>query len=66
MKAAIALDDWKLPIFRERLTEAGFTYEDAGEFTPEMTVLTVVTQDMVRLERVVRRAHDACKRLKHD
>lgn len=41
MKAGIAVDDWKLPIFRRRLTEAGFEYTDAGAIIGQTTMLHV-------------------------
>lgn len=64
MKAAIALDDWKLPVFRKRLTEAGFKYEDAGEATPGTTFLTVHydAADFLKLAQVVRVSADQCAR----
>ena len=55
MKAAIALDDWKLPIFRKRLTDAGFDYKDAGAPMAGMTMLSVVFRpdEMQKLQDVV-------------
>ncbi len=61
MKAGIAVDDWKLPVFRKRLTEAGFTYTDAGARTAGSTVLTVVTDDVLGLKRVVELCQRECK-----
>ena len=63
MKAGIAVDDWKLPIFRKRLTEAGFEYTDAGGLTHNTTVLTVETDDLLRLKSVVEECQRECKRL---
>ncbi len=60
MKAGIAVDDWKLPVFRQRLTEAGFTYTDAGGLTHNTTVLTVVTDDVSRLGDVVKACQREC------
>lgn len=60
MKAAIALDNWKLPVFRKRLTEAGFNYTDAGGLTHDTTVLTVVTDDMSRLAKVIADCQTQC------
>lgn len=62
MKAGIALDDWKLPVFRKRLTEAGYTYTDAGEVTPGTTLLHVQFTDLPAIRRVVEAAHAECKR----
>jgi hypothetical protein len=63
MKAGIAVDDWKLPIFRKKLTEAGFEYTDAGGLTHNTTVLTVETDDLLRLKSVVEECQRECKRL---
>lgn len=61
MKAGIALDDWKLPVFRKRLTEAGFTYTDAGGLTHDTTVLTVETDDLLALKKVIERCQRECR-----
>lgn len=62
MKAGIIVDDWKLPVFRKRLTAAGFTYTDAGGLTHDTTVLTVVTEDAGRLATVVQECQAECAR----
>ena len=62
MKAGIALDNWKLPVFRKRLTDAGFTYTDAGGLTHDTTVLMVVTDDAARLAKVVQECQAECAR----
>lgn len=64
MKAGIVVDDWKLPVFRKRLTDAGFTYTDAGGLTHDATVLTVVTDDMLKLKRVLESCQTECRRQK--
>lgn len=61
-KAGIAVDDWKLPVFRERLTAAGYTYEDAGEAMPGITMLTVVTDDLLKLKGVLEGCQAECRR----
>ena len=62
MKAAIALDDWKLVVFRKRLTEAGYEYEDAGEFTPGVTILHVEYTELRPLATLVAACQDECER----
>lgn len=62
MKAGIAVDDWKLPIFRKRLTEAGYDYEDAGALTAGTTLLTVETGDMLALTKVLEACQAECRR----
>lgn len=58
MKAGIAVDNWKLPIFRKRLANAGYDYEDGGPLTHDTTLLTVTTNDMAALAKAI----EACKR----
>lgn len=60
MRAGIAVDNWKLPVFREKLKAAGYTYEDKGEITPDSTMLMVETTDIVALGKVVTAANVAC------
>lgn len=60
MRAGVICDDWKLPVFRKRLTEAGFTYEDGGAPIPNCTNLIVVTDDMVGLAAVVAECQAEC------
>lgn len=64
MKVGIGLDNWKLPVFRRRLTEAGFQYEDAGAFTGDTTVLTVQTDDITALKKVLEECQAECRRSK--
>jgi hypothetical protein len=60
VKASIAVDNWKLPVFRRRLTEAGYEYKDAGGFTADTTILTVETDNMLKLKQVL----EECSRMK--
>lgn len=62
MKAGIAVDNWKLPVFRKRLTEAGFEYTDSGAFTHDTTLLTVETDNMLKLKRVLEKCQAECRR----
>jgi ribosomal protein L10 len=64
MKAGIAVDDWKLPVFRKRLTAAGFEYEDAGAFTGNTTLLTVKTDNMFTLKKVLEECQAECRDMK--
>ena len=38
VKAGIGVDNWKLPVFRKRLKEAGYQYENAGPLTGDTTL----------------------------
>jgi hypothetical protein len=64
MKAAIALDDWKLPVFRKRLTEAGYEYTDAGGFLGNNTILHVETDNMLALKKVIEACQAECRKMK--
>lgn len=60
MKVGIVIDNWKLPVFRKRLTDAGFGYTDAGGLTSNSTVLTVETDNILKLKRVIEDCQLAC------
>lgn len=64
MKAGIAVDNWKLPIFRKRLTAAGYTYADGGPLIGDTTLLTVETADVLRLKRVLEECQTECREQK--
>lgn len=61
MKAGIAVDNWKLPVFRRRLKEAGYEYTDGGALTGDITLLTVKTNDALRLKRVLEECQIECR-----
>lgn len=63
MKAGIGVDNWKLPVFRKRLKEAGYEYEDAGPLTGDTTLLTVETSDMLALKKVLEKCQTECRKL---
>lgn len=67
MRAGIAVDNWKLPIFRKNLTAAGYVYEDGGPLVGETTLLTVETGDMLALKKVLEQCQtEAARQVKHD
>lgn len=57
MKAGIAIDDWKLPIFDRHLTTSGYSYEKHPGLIEDTLTLTVETDDVKALEKVVRAAN---------
>ena len=61
MKAAIALDSWKLPTFKKALDDAKFTYAEEG--VGHTIFLTVETDEVNKLKSVIYQANDACKLL---
>ncbi|MDH7638981.1 hypothetical protein [Sphingomonas oryzagri] len=62
MKAGVAVDNWKLPVFRKRLTEAGYHYEDGGALTTEATLLTVETSNVLALKKGIERCQAECRK----
>jgi hypothetical protein len=62
MKAGIAVDNWKLPVFRRQLTDAGYEYRDGGPLTADTTLLTVETNDMLALKKVLEECQAECRR----
>jgi hypothetical protein len=63
MKAGIAVDNWKLPVFRKRLKRAGYEYQDGGPLTGDTTLLTVETSDMLALKKVLEKCQAECRKL---
>lgn len=64
MKAGIAVDNWKLRTFRRMLSEAGYTYVDGGALTHDATLLTVETDDVLKLKEILEKCQAACRRIK--
>jgi len=62
MKAGIAVDNWKLPVFRKRLTEAGYEYADGGALTVNTTLLTVETDNILALKKVLEKCQAECRK----
>ena len=58
MKAAIAIDDWKLPIFERHLNQAGYAFDNVGRFTASTLILQVSTDNPDALAIVVKAAND--------
>lgn len=57
VKAAIAIDNWKFPIFERRLQQAGYSFERANGLTKEAMVLSVTTDNVEALGEVVKAAN---------
>lgn len=60
MIAGIAVDNWKLPIFRKRLAAAGYEYEDGGPLTGSTTMLKVETSDILALKAELEKCQAEC------
>lgn len=64
MKVGIVLDKWKLPVFRRRLSDADYTFEEKGNLTEQAVVLTVETEVPASLKTVIEQCQDECSKLK--
>jgi hypothetical protein len=66
MKVGIAIDTWKLPYFEKHLKASGFTTKSGPGLTEEMTLLTVETGGIPKLEVAIRAANEeAIKEKRH-
>ena len=58
MKAGIAIDKWKLPVFDRHLSEAGYTYKKGPGLTKDTLFLKVKFDDLKAFETLVRAANE--------
>ena len=63
-KVAVTFDNWKKQTFKVRLKEAGFVYEDRGQFSNTVHVFAVETDELERLQAVCERIHYECRRMR--
>ncbi len=62
--AAIAIDDWKLEIFKEELEKSSYKYEIFGGLTKDTLTLKVQAKNLAKLAKVVKRANVRAARSK--
>ena len=62
MKVAIAIDDWKLPIFERHLRQSNYAFKNAGAFTAGTLILHVETTNADALHEVVKAANTEAAR----
>jgi hypothetical protein len=55
--AGIVIDEWKLPIFKRHLKQAGYAFKNAGAMAGSL-VLRVDTKNLVALAEVVKAANE--------
>lgn len=61
MKTAIVvIDDWKLPIFRKHLDEAGYTYIEQPGIMPDTLFLKVQCKRITKLQKIVEKSQHEC------
>jgi hypothetical protein len=58
--AGIAIDNWKLPIFKRHLDAAGFEYTEHKGLTPTTMLLKVKTPSAFKLQPFVEAAQLEC------
>jgi hypothetical protein len=58
--AAVAIDDWKLPIFKKHLDAAGYKYDEPVPLTSGTLLLTVHYEWVHELTPVVEAAQREC------
>ncbi len=64
IRAAIALDNYKLPVFQKHLEEAKFTYEVTEGITPGTLTMFVETENVNILRMVVENANTEASKMK--
>lgn len=62
LKAAICIDDWKLPVFERHLAKAGYTFKQGPGVTDDTLMLTVNTLSLKELGEVVKAANNEARR----
>jgi hypothetical protein len=63
--AAVVLDAWKLPIFKNHLDAAGFKYEEPIPFTDGTLLLNVHFEWVHQLQPIVKAAQHECAAQRH-
>lgn len=59
--AGIAIDNWKLPIFKLHLDAGGFSYTEHPGLTADAMILKVQTPAIAKLQPVVEAAQKECR-----
>jgi hypothetical protein len=63
-KGAVAMDDWKLPIFKKHLDAAGYKYEEPVPFVNQTLILKVHYEWAHKLTPIIEAANRECAELK--
>jgi hypothetical protein len=58
--AGVAIDDWKLEIFKKHLDAAGYKYEEPVQFTPGTLILKVRYKWAHELQPIIEAAQREC------
>ena len=62
--AGVAIDDWKLDVFKRHLDAAGYQYEEPVELTPGTLILRVKYEWAHKLQPIIEAAQQECARIK--
>lgn len=65
-KAAVVLDDWKLPVFKRHLDAAGYKYDEPLPFTPGTLTLQVYYGWVSKLQPIIAAANRECAERKEE
>jgi len=63
-KAAVCVDDWKIPIFRKHLDAAGCKYDEPVPFVDRSSILKVHYEWVHVLQPIIEAAQKECAKLK--
>lgn len=64
LKIAIAIDRWKLPIFKKHLDRAGYEFKKRPGVTADTMMLRVESKTVDELKPIIQAAQDECARSK--
>jgi len=64
LKAGVAIDAWKLKIFKRHLDEAGYQYTEHPGATKGSLLLNVATETVAALKPVIEKAQKECTKAK--
>lgn len=56
----IAIDDWKLPVFKRHLDRAGYSYTEHPGLTKDMLFLKVKAEFVSDLQPIIEAAQKEC------
>jgi hypothetical protein len=64
VKAGVAIDNWKLPIFKKHLDAAGYKYEEPVPFVDGTLILKVQYEWVHKLKSILEAAQKECAEMK--
>ena len=63
-KAGVMIDDWKLPVFKRILDDAGYVYEQLPGLTKNTINLMVQYEFVSELQPYIEKAQNECRKKK--